>query len=556
MLKEMKIENFALIDNLNLEFKKGFTVISGETGSGKSILIDAICFILGFKFNKNIVRNGEEKTVVEAVFDIDHEKINKILEENGISIDDYLFIRREGYLNGKSIVRINGKTVTNNILKLISKYLMDIHTQHQNYELLNNSKHINYLDKYIGSNINFDSYLKIYKEWIFVKSKIDEIKNSKLNESYIDYVKFQINELDKANLIVEEDEELESKIKLLNNSEKISKIINQSMDNLKYKEENSINTNLMNVIKSLKTVDYILDDVKNIVDRLENIYYDLESIFDDVKSIGDDIHFDLNEFDNINSRIYFINSLKKKFNKATVKDLIDYNEELHIYLDEVLNQESILENLQNQEKNLYDELCFEANKISDIREKYSKRIEEEIISELNYMGMENIVFKIDITKDSEFGLLGNDNVNFFISTNKGEPLKNLSKIVSGGELSRIMLALKIVFLGNEPISGIIFDEIDTGVSGKIAQKVGEKMYYLSSRCQVFCITHLPQIASLSDNHYVATKKIENEKTYTEVKIINFDEKINEIAKMIGGENVTESAFISAKELIGNKKLIE
>ncbi|OAT87877.1 DNA repair protein RecN [Candidatus Arthromitus sp. SFB-turkey] len=556
MLKEMKIENFALIDNLNLEFKKGFTVISGETGSGKSILIDAICFILGFKFNKNIVRNGEEKTVVEAVFDIDHEKINKILEENGISIDDYLFIRREGYLNGKSIVRINGKTVTNNILKLISKYLMDIHTQHQNYELLNNSKHINYLDKYIGSNINFDSYLKIYKEWIFVKSKIDEIKNSKLNESYIDYVKFQINELDKANLIVEEDEELESKIKLLNNSEKISKIINQSMDNLKYKEENSINTNLMNVIKSLKTVDYILDDVKNIVDRLESIYYDLESIFDDVKSIGDNIHFDLNEFDNINSRIYFINSLKKKFNKATVKDLIDYNEELHIYLDEVLNQESILKNLQNQEKNLYDELCFEANKISDIREKYSKRIEEEIISELNYMGMENIVFKIDITKDSEFGLLGNDNVNFFISTNKGEPLKNLSKIVSGGELSRIMLALKIVFLGNEPISGIIFDEIDTGVSGKIAQKVGEKMYYLSSRCQVFCITHLPQIASLSDNHYVATKKIENEKTYTEVKIINFDEKINEIAKMIGGENVTESAFISAKELIGNKKLIE
>lgn len=556
MLKEMKIENFALIDNLNLEFKKGFTVISGETGSGKSILIDAICFILGFKFNKNIVRNGEEKTVVEAVFDIDHEKINKILEENGISIDDYLFIRREGYLNGKSIVRINGKTVTNNILKLISKYLMDIHTQHQNYELLNNSKHINYLDKYIGSNINFDSYLKIYKEWIFVKSKIDEIKNSKLNESYIDYVKFQINELDKANLIVGEDEELESKIKLLNNSEKISKIINQSMDNLKYKEENSINTNLMNVIKSLKTVDYILDDVKNIVDRLESIYYDLESIFDDVKSIGDNIHFDLNEFDNINSRIYFINSLKKKFNKATVKDLIDYNEELHIYLDEVLNQESILKNLQNQEKNLYDELCFEADKISDIREKYSKRIEEEIISELNYMGMENIVFKIDITKDSEFGLLGNDNVNFFISTNKGEPLKNLSKIVSGGELSRIMLALKIVFLGNEPISGIIFDEIDTGVSGKIAQKVGEKMYYLSSRCQVFCITHLPQIASLSDNHYVATKKIENEKTYTEVKIINFDEKINEIAKMIGGENVTESAFISAKELIGNKKLIE
>lgn len=556
MLKEMKIENFALIDNLHLEFKKGFTVISGETGSGKSILIDAICFILGFKFNKNIVRNGAEKTLVEAIFDINHEKINEIFEENGITFDDYLFIRREGYLNGKSIVRINGKVVTNNILKLVAKYLMDIHTQHQNYELLNNSKHINYLDKYIGSGISFENYLEVYKEWNNVKSKIEEIKNSTLNESYIDYVKFQINELDKASLISGEDEELENRIKLLNNSEKISKTINSVMENLKYSEQYSINSNLMSAIKSLRTIDYILDDVKTIVEKLEGIYYELESVFDDIKIIGDEVHFDINEFDSINSRIYLINSLKKKFNKNTVLDLIEYNNELHDYLDEALNQESILERYEAKEKELFKKLTIEADKISEIRKKYAEQIEKEIISELNYMGMENIVFKINIAKDSNFNSLGNDNVNFFISTNKGEPLKNLSKIVSGGELSRIMLALKIVFLGNEPIAGIIFDEIDTGVSGKIAQKVGEKMYYLSSRCQVFCITHLPQIASLSDNHYLVTKKIENEKTFTEIRMINSDEKINEIAKMIGGENVTESAFLNAKELIGNKKIIE
>lgn len=556
MLKEMKIENFALIDNLHLEFKKGFTVISGETGSGKSILIDAICFILGFKFNKNIVRNGADKTLVEAIFDINHEKINEIFEENGITFDDYLFIRREGYLNGKSIVRINGKVVTNNILKLVAKYLMDIHTQHQNYELLNNSKHINYLDKYIGNGISFENYLEVYKEWNNVKSKIEEIKNSTLNESYIDYVKFQINELDKASLISGEDEELENRIKLLNNSEKISKTINSVMENLKYSEQYSINSNLMSAIKSLRTIDYILDDVKTIVEKLEGIYYELESVFDDIKIIGDEVHFDINEFDAINSRIYLINSLKKKFNKNTVLDLIEYNNELHDYLDEALNQESILERYEAKEKDLFEKLTREADKISEIRKKYAEQIEKEIISELNYMGMENIVFKINIAKDSNFNSLGNDNVNFFISTNKGEPLKNLSKIVSGGELSRIMLALKIVFLGNEPIAGIIFDEIDTGVSGKIAQKVGEKMYYLSSRCQVFCITHLPQIASLSDNHYLVTKKIENEKTFTEIRMINSDEKINEIAKMIGGENVTESAFLNAKELIGNKKIIE
>lgn len=556
MLKEMKIENFALIDNLKLEFKKGFTVISGETGSGKSILIDAICFILGFKFSKNIVRSGEDKTLVEAIFDIKHEKINEILEENGVGLDDYLLIRREGYLNGKSIVRINGKVVTNNTLKLISKYLMDIHTQHQNYELLNNNKHINYLDKYIGNDLCFDNYLKIYNEWNNVKTKIDEIKNNELNESYLDYIKFQINELDKANLILGEYEELELKIKLLNNSEKISKIINNAMEIFKYNEQCSVNKGLMNIIKSFKTLDCIVEDVKNITDKLENIYYELESIFDEIKSIGDGIHFDLNEFDNINSRIYLINSLKKKFNKSTVEDLIFYNNELHKYLDDALNQENILENLQKEEKKLYDMLCIEASKITNIRKMYSERIENEIIYELNYMGMEDIVFKIDIVEDSKFNSSGNDNVKFLISTNRGEPLKNLSKIVSGGELSRIMLALKIVFLGNEPISGIIFDEIDIGVSGKIAQRVGEKMYYLSSKCQVFCITHLPQIASLSDNHYLASKKIDNEKTYTEIKIINFDEKINEIAKMIGGENVTESAFISAQELVGNKKIIE
>lgn len=556
MLMEMKIENFALIDSLNLEFKKGFTVISGETGSGKSILIDAICFILGFKFNKNIVRNGENKTQVEAIFDIKHEKINEILEENGVGLDDYLFIRREGYLNGKSIVRINGKIVTNNTLKLVSKYLMDIHTQHQNYELLNNNKHINYLDKYIGDALCFDDYLKVYNEWNSLKVKINEIENNEFSESYLEYIKFQIDELDKANLIPGEYEELESKIKLLNNSEKISKIINNAMNIFKYDEQYSINANLMGIIKSFKNIDTIIDDVKIILEKLESIYYDLESIFDEIKSIGDSIHFDLNEFDSINSRIYLINSLKKKFNKMTVEDLVFYNHELHKDLDEILNQESILEGLRESEKKLYGVLCDEALKITNIRREYSKKIENEIISELNYMGMENILFKIEITEELKFNSIGNNNVKFLISTNKGEPLKNLSKIVSGGELSRIMLALKIVFLGNEPISGIIFDEIDTGVSGKIAQRVGEKMYYLSSKCQVFCITHLPQIASLSDNHYLASKKFDNEKTYTEIKIINLGEKINEIAKMIGGENVTESAFISAKELVGNKKIIE
>ena len=498
MLKEMKIENFALIENLHLEFKRGFSVISGETGSGKSILIDAMCFILGFKFNKNIVRNGECKTIVEAIFDINHEKINEIIEENGIALNDYLFIRREGHLNGKSIVRINGKVVTNNVLKLISKYLMDIHTQHQNYELLNNSKHINYLDKYIGDNLDFSNYLKIFREWNEVKDKIVQIKNKDLNQSYIEYVKFQIDELDKACLIEGEDVELEAKLKLLNNGEKISKSLNSVLDCLNYNEHNNICSNLMNVIKSLRSVGHILDDIDSIANKFEEIYYEIESLCNDVKEIESNVHFDLNEFDEINSRIYLLNSLKRKFDKNFVKELLDYKCELNNFLDEVLNQESILKSFQDKENELYEKLVVEGNKISEIRKQYARRIEDEIILELNYMGMENISFKIFVEKDSEFSQFGNDNVNFFISTNKGEPLKNLSQIVSGGELSRIMLALKIVFIGKEPIAGIIFDEIDTGVSGKVARKVGEKMYYLSSRCQVFCITHLPQIASLSD----------------------------------------------------------
>ncbi len=554
MLNKMRIEKFALIDNMDLEFKNGFTVISGETGSGKSILIDAICFILGFKFSKSIVRNGEDKTSVEAIFDIYHEKINEILNENGIEIEDYLFIRREGYVNGKSIVRINGHVVTNNTLKLISKYLMDIHTQHQNYELLNNAKHINYLDKYIGKKIDFKNYLDVFREWNEIRYKINEIKNNDLNDSYIEYVKFQINELTSAKLIIGEDYELEEKIKLLNNSEKISKTLNFSLDSLIYREQFAINSELINIIKSIRMID--LKDLNEISNKLEGIYYDLESISEDIKAICDKTHFDVNEFDSINARIYKINALKKKFNKMNVEELVKYNEELQLYLDNVLNQERVLKDYEKIEYEKRKQLKIEADKITEIRKKYAKMIENEIVNELNYMGMENIIFKINIEKDKDFTQTGNDNVNFFISTNKGEPLKDLSKVVSGGELSRIMLALKIVFLGNEPISGIIFDEIDTGVSGKIAQKVGEKMYSLSKRCQVFCITHLAQIASLSDNHYVVSKKIENDKTYSHIKMIGDGEKVSEIAKMIGGESITEGAFISAKELIGNKKLLE
>lgn len=554
MLNKMRIEKFALIDNMDLEFKNGFTVISGETGSGKSILIDAICFILGFKFSKSIVRNGEDKTSVEAIFDIYHEKINEILNENGIEIEDYLFIRREGYVNGKSIVRINGHVVTNNTLKLISKYLMDIHTQHQNYELLNNAKHINYLDKYIGKKIDFKNYLDVFREWNEIRYKINEIKNNDLNDSYIEYVKFQINELTSAKLIIGEDYELEEKIKLLNNSEKISKTLNFSLDSLIYREQFAINSELINIIKSIRMID--LKDLNEISNKLEGIYYDLESISEDIKAICDKTHFDVNEFDSINARIYKINALKKKFNKMNVEELVKYNEELQLYLDNVLNQERVLKDYEKIEYEKRKQLKIEADKITEIRKKYAKMIENEIVNELNYMGMENIIFKINIEKDKDFTQTGNDNVNFFISTNKGEPLKDLSKVVSGGELSRIMLALKIVFLGNEPISGIIFDEIDIGVSGKIAQKVGEKMYSLSKRCQVFCITHLAQIASLSDNHYVVSKKIENDKTYSHIKMIGDEEKVSEIAKMIGGESITEGAFISAKELIGNKKLLE
>ncbi len=554
MLSKMKIENFALIDNLTLEFKKGFTVISGETGSGKSILIDAICFILGFKFSKTIVRNGTEKTTVEAIFDINHEKINEILEDNGIEIEDYLFIRREGHLNGKSIVRVNGRIVSISTLKSIAKYLMDIHTQHQNYELLNNSKHIYYLDKYIGRNISFDDYLKVFNKWNEIKSKINEIKNNDLNESYLEYIKFQIDELNAANLVEGEDEELENKIKLLNNSEKITKIINSSLDSLIYREQFPIINELMNIIRSFRSIDF--NDLILIADKFEEIYYDLESISDDIKSIADKTHFDINEFDHINSRIYKINGLKKKFSKDSSKALIEYRDELDTYLDNAMNQEKILEDLKKEEMLILEELKVEAEKISLIRKNHAKDIEKNIIDELNYMGMENIVFKINIESDEDFTPIGYDNVNFFISTNKGEPLKNLSEVVSGGELSRIMLALKIVFLGNEPISGIIFDEIDTGVSGKIAQKVGEKIYYLSKKCQVFCITHLPQIASLSDNHYVVVKKIENDKTYTEISMIGEEEKIKEIGKMLGGENITNNTFVIAKELISNKKLLE
>ena len=559
MLLELTVENFALIKKVSVSFEKGFNILSGETGAGKSILIDAIVYVLGGKFNKELIRTGEKKTFVEAVFTIENEKTKKALDLLGIEYDDLVIITRETYQNGKSVTKLNNKTVILSILKKVSDTLIDIHGQHNNQSLLDKSSHINFLDSYGDNNLqeNLEKYKKIYDEINYIKNKIQEIHGTENRERTLEFLRFQIDDINEANLKIGEEEELKERYNFLSNSEKISKALTSSFNELKNGgANNSILDGLYNITRELSNVENHSEKISNLNERINDIYYNLEDISREIQNLCDDIIFDDNELEDINSRIYKISLLKKKYGESIDK-ILEYKNKIENQYNEMLNSEEILNKLNFKLKEKESLLLKYGEKITEYRKNISKSLEEKIINELKFIGLEKCKFSIDIKRANTYTERGIDDVSFLISTNPGEPLRALDKIVSGGELSRIMLALKTAFIDKDQIPTVIFDEIDTGISGRIAQAVGEKMYEISTRHQVFCITHLPQIAALSDFHYLVKKIVIENSTFSKVEKINNDSKIQEIAKMLGGAEVTEATKKNAKEMIklANQKKI-
>ena len=551
MLIQLNIKNFALIEELTVDFKEGFNILSGETGAGKSILIDAIDYVLGGKFSKDLIRTGENKTYVEAVFSIENKNLNGILDDLGIEYEDMLIISRETSLSGKGIAKVNGKSIIVSKLKKIREKLLDIHGQHQNQSILDRNNHISFLDNYIGSDIytSLKEYTTLRDSLIEIRNKISKISSNNQNSKILDYTKFQIEDIEKAKLSENEEESLKEEYNILSNAEKINSSLVLCLNILNNDSEGSISVleGLSKVLGEFSTLEKHLD-IKEKRSNLEGAYYMISEISRDLRDMSEEIVYDEDRLSKINERIYEINTYKKKYG-STVKDILNYYEELKTKYNELINAEEILKELKNNEAETFNKLKEVGKKLHDIRLSYTSSLEQQLLEELSYVGLNKSKMKIQVDFTDEPKENGFDSVGFLISTNPGEPLKPLEKVLSGGELSRIMLAFKCVFAEKDEIATLIFDEIDTGISGAVGQRVGEKMYQVSLTHQVLCITHLPQIAILSDHHYFISKEVLDGKTYTRLKLLNEEQKIKQVSSMLGGDGVTDSTIKNVKEML-------
>ena len=551
MLVVLNIKNFALIQELSVEFGAGFNILSGETGAGKSILIDTIDYVLGGKFSKDLIRYGENKTYVEAVFDIENDEIYTLLNDLNIEADELLIVSRETTISGKSIIKVNGKTIVLSQLKKIREKLLDIHGQHQNQSLLSKGTHILYLDEYNSENISplleqFEIFRSRHSE---IEDKINELKGNEDREKLLDYIKFQIDDIEKAKLKPGEEEDLREQYNVLANAEKISSSLINSYNYLNNNPQgNSVLELLSKVISELSHSEVHLEKIKDKRVQVEEAYYLLEESTRDIRDIANEVYYDENELAAINERIYEISLYKKKYGNS-IDEILQFLEKLKNQYDEFINSEEIILKLKKELSVIEKEMKDIGLKLHEFRCMSAKDLEVRIKEELSYVGLEKAIINIDVNLSEEANSRGYDDVQFLISANPGEPLKPLEKVLSGGELSRIMLALKCVFVDKDKIPTLIFDEIDTGISGAIGKRVGEKMYQVSIKHQVLCITHLPQIAALSDNHYFVSKKVENGKTFTQIRMLNEEDKVCEIAKMIGGDNLSDVAIDNSREMV-------
>lgn len=550
MLIQLNIKNFALIEEITINFSEGFNILSGETGAGKSIMIDAIDFVLGGKFFKNLIRTGEEKTYVEALFTLDKSKVSEVLDELDIEYEDILIISRESHVSGKNLIKVNGKSLITSQLRKIRAKLLDIHGQHANQELLQRNTHISYLDGFIGNEIQspLNKFGSLREDLIKIREEIKRINGNSDREKLLDYLKFQIEDIEKAKLKENEEETLKEEYNILANAEKINNSLAISYGILNGNEEFGVIDSISKVIAELASVEGHFERIKKNKQAIEEAYYAIEEASHEIRDMSEEVVFDQEALDKVNGRIYEINTYKKKY-APSVPEILQYHEKIKKQYNEIVNSEKIIEELKEKEKEILSKMEKQALIIHELRVSKGKLLEEKILKELVFVGLEKSRMEIKVIREEDFNDRGFDEVSFLISTNPGEPLMPLEKVLSGGELSRIMLALKCVFAEKDEIPTLIFDEIDTGISGAVAQRVGEKMYQLSKTHQVLCITHLPQIAVLSDYHYFVAKKVRDDKTFTKIKVLSKEEKEFEICKMLAGDSVTEATLNNVREMI-------
>ena len=553
MILELYMKNCALIEELRLDIDKNLNILTGETGSGKSIIIGALGLCLGGKYDRSFLRKGTEKGLVEALFDVNNQKLKEKLLENGIDIeeDNQIIISKEIFDDGKSISRINGRNVKVSFLKEISNYLIDIHGQHQNQVLFDKDTHIDFLDLF-GEELLYESksdYEKTYIEYNEVKKALNVLTENKDDmqiQREIDLIKFQINEIESANLNENEYEDLLKQRDVYRNGEKIFTNLNNAYLNLYDGSINSVDliSKSLGDLGAIAQYDEKLNDYNETIER---IMYELQDISRDIRSYKENIDFSPYELEQIEQRVDEINTLRRKYGD-TIEEILAYKDKINERLDEILNRDEKVEELKLKLKKVEDILVIKAEKLTQKRKEVARNLQEKLLYELKSLNMKNVVFEVSFGK-STFNAKGQDDIEFMISFNLGEDIKPIYKVASGGEMSRFMLAFKTILADIDEIDTLVFDEIDTGISGIAAQIVGEKLSLIAKKKQIICITHLPQIAANADTHYCIEKKTSNERTFTVISRLDDNQRKDEIARLIAGSNITEKTMEHASEII-------
>ena len=552
MLKHLYIKNFTLIDELDISLYEGFSVITGETGAGKSIILGAIALLLGQRADSKTIKQGAEKCVIEANFDLSRYNMQPFFDENDIEYDaGDCIIRRELTAAGKSRAFINDTPVALSMLKELGDMLMDVHSQHQNLLLNKQDFQLEVVDIIADDAAQLTKYQNTYAEFVKAEKELSEMTLAiERNRENHDFLKFQFEELDNAKLQEGEQEELEQRSETMEHSEDIKSAL-YTTDNALSAEQVGVIQSLRSSLSALRSIESVYPEVSELIERIDSSYIDLKDISQEISSLLESVDFDPAELDQINSRLDRIYELEKKYHVETVEELISKRDELHQQLAAIENGDESLDALKARRDELESKARKEADALTKLRTKSAKTIEAEMQKRLIPLGMPHVRFSIQLTP-IELGQNGADKVSFLFSANTSTPLQPVSQVASGGEIARVMLSLKAMISGAVKLPTIIFDEIDTGVSGKTAEMMAQIMKEMGGHGrQVISITHLPQIAALGSVHYKVEKNETASGTTSKMRQLDADERVREIAQMLSGSDVTEAAIQNAKELLKN-----
>lgn len=550
MLLEISIKNFAIIEEISLTFENGMTVLTGETGAGKSIIIDAMNLMLGARASLDVIRHGANKAEIEGLFSVgENPALTQILEENGIDVTEELIIRRDILQNGRSISRINGQMVNLTTLRAVGQYLVDIHGQHDQEELMKPNMHIRMLDEF--GNEQFADVKKHYQELFesyrqLRKRVVTKQKNEQEHKARIEMLEFQIAEIEAAALKAGEDQALNQKRDKLLNHKNIADTLTNAYVMLDDEEFSSL-SNIRSAMNDLMTLEEFDADYKEMSANVSEAYYILEEVTKHLGDVIDDLDFDAGSLQQIEARLEVIYSITRKYG-GNVDDVLEYYDNITKEYNLLTGNDESSDDMEKALKRLEKELIVAAEELSQERHALAKDLEAEIKQELADLYMEKADFQVQFTK-GKFNRDGNEAVEFYISTNPGEGFKPLVKVASGGEISRLMLAIKSAFSRKEDKTSIVFDEVDTGVSGRVAQAIAQKIYKIGSNGQVLAISHLPQVIAIADYQFFIEKRSDENTTVSTVRLLTEEERVEEIAKMLAGSDITEMAREQARELL-------